>query len=65
MGGDSDTCDNATHEAMLSAPPYLAHTEEQAPGLHRAEARSRYDSGCHVALFCVSHLADMMLRPEG
>ena len=65
MGGDCDTRDNATHEAMLSAPPYLAHTERKAPGLRRAEARLPYDSRRHVVLIYVSHLADTMLRPEG
>jgi hypothetical protein len=65
MGGDCDTCDNATHEAMLPAPPYLAHTERKAPGLRQAEARSPYGSCRHVALIYVSHLADMMLRRKG
>jgi hypothetical protein len=37
---------------MLPAPPQLAHTKRKAPGR------------CHVALICVSHLTDMMLRPE-
>jgi hypothetical protein len=52
MSRNCDTRDNATHEAMLPAPPQLAHTKRKAPGR------------CHVALICVSHLTDMMLRPE-
>jgi hypothetical protein len=68
MGGNRDTGKNTTHNAMLSATPYLPHAQRLRPGelaLGSVEDYWCYGKRWHVILECVLPLPSRCYAPTG